>query len=46
MGHFELRVFLGGADDLKSIGRPMLHEGLDLMDLGSGYLERRRFLEG
>jgi len=40
-----LREFLNGVQDLKSIGRPIVHEGLDLVDLGAGYLERRLFVQ-
>jgi hypothetical protein len=36
--------FFNSRDDLRSVGRPMVHEGLDLLDLGKGYLERRVFL--
>lgn len=39
-----LREFLNSAQDLKSIGRPIVHGGIDLVDLGAGYLERRLFL--
>lgn len=40
-----LREFLNSAQDLKSIARPMIHDGIDLVDLGAGYLERRIFLQ-
>lgn len=39
-----LREFLNSAQDLKSIGRPIVHDGIDLVDLGAGYLERRSFV--
>jgi len=37
--------FLNSAQDLKSIARPLIHDGIDLVDLGDGYLERRIFLQ-
>ena len=39
-----LRAFFNTVQDLKSIARPMVHDGIDLVDLGDGYLERRLFL--
>jgi len=39
------RQFLNSAQDLKSIARPIVHDGIDLVDLGEGYLERRLFLQ-
>lgn len=39
-----VREFFHDVEDLKSLGRPMLHEGLDLVDAGLPYLERRLFL--
>ncbi len=38
-------TFFRAADGLRSIGRPILHEGLDLVDAGGQYLERRLFLQ-
>jgi hypothetical protein len=40
-----LREFLNSAQDLKSIARPIVNDGIDLVDLGAGYLERRIFLQ-
>ena len=41
-----LRHFFYSADDLKSIGRPMTHEGIDLVDIGgTSYLEKRFFVQ-
>ena len=41
-----LRHFFYSADDLKSIGRPMSHEGIDLVDIGgTPYLGKRFFIQ-
>lgn len=40
-----LREFLNSAQDLKSIGRPIVHDGIDLVAHGAGILERRLFLQ-
>jgi hypothetical protein len=37
--------FRHNAHDLKSIARPIVHSGIDLVDLGAGYLERGIFLK-
>ena len=39
------RDFVNTPQDLSSIARPIVHEGLDLFDLGAGYVERRLFLQ-
>src|SRR3989449_553168 len=38
-----LREFLSNPQDLKSIARPIIHDGIDLVALGAGYLERSMF---
>jgi hypothetical protein len=40
-----VREFFRSPDGLSGIGRPMLHEGLDLVDAGGPYLERRLFVQ-
>jgi hypothetical protein len=39
------RNFVNSPQDLNSIARPLVHDGLDLFDLGTGYVERRLFLQ-
>ena len=36
--------FMNTPAALKSIGRPMIHDGIDLVDLGKGYLMKQAFL--